>query len=133
MSNFKTPLVVSPLPDGRRWKLHTKFVHELITSELRLLITVEAGFITDFASVPWPFWSLIRPWGRWGKAAVLHDWLYRHQYILLATNVPTPISRQEADLLFFGAMGELGVAPWRRNLMYWAVRAFGWLAWRKKR
>ena len=124
MSNFKTPLVVSPLPDGRRWKLHTKFVY---TWSERCQFVVPAGFITDFASVPWPFWSFIRPWGRWGKAAVLHDYLYQ------CGACDGRISREEADAFFYQAMKSLGVAPWRRNLMYWAVRAFGWLAWRRKR
>ncbi len=137
MSNFKTPLVVSPLPGGKHWKLHTKFTYD----DGQVLIEVVAGFDTDFASVPWPFWSFIRPWGRWGKAAVLHDWLYRWKVLLIRietwpdeTNaVPIAITRGMADSIFRDAMGELGVAPWRRNLMYWGVRAFGWLAWRKNR
>ena len=121
MSNFKTPLVVSPLPDGKHWKLHTTFVYRSGQD-----FVIPAGFVTDFASVPWPFWSFIRPWGRWGKAAVLHDWLYQnHQAVW--------ISRKGADRMFLEAMVVLEVAPWRRRLMYWGVRAFGWLAWRKKR
>ncbi len=125
MSNFKTPLVVSPLPDGKHWKLHTKFTADIpVEKGVRLRITVPAGFITDFASVPWPFWSFIRPWGKWGKAAVLHDYLYQER---------TGAYRSTADKVFLNAMKLLGVTPWRRTLMYWGVRAFGWLAWRKKR
>ena len=139
MSNFKTPLVVSPLPDGKHWRLHTTFTY----NDGQVPINIRAGFVTDFASVPWPFWSFIRPWGNWGKAAVVHDWLYQKQerykkglaYGTGPRDVPitlSPVSRKEADDIFLEAMIVLGVAPWRRRLMYWGVRAFGWLAWRKR-
>ena len=86
-------------------------------------ITVPAGFITDFASVPRLFWRLFPPWGKYGKAAVLHDYLYHKQRR----------SRREADAIFLEAMGVLGV-PWlSREMMYAAVRAFGWAAWRSNR
>ena len=134
MSNFKTPLIVSPLPDGRRWKLHTKFVYEgaiyVAADGVTVFpLTIPAGFVTDFASVPWPFWSFIRPWGKWGKAAVVHDWLYqthRAEYGPYSAR----IDRRFADDIFLEAMIILGVKPWRRKLMYWGVRLFGWLAWK---
>ncbi len=140
MSNFKTPLVVSPLPDGKHWKLHTKFVAQFISGNWTLTAVVPAGFITDFASVPWPFWSFIRPWGRWGKAAILHDYCYQHHEYLVPCADPItseeqnalhiPVSRKHADHIFYEAMQALGVALWRRKLMYWGVRLFGWLAWK---
>ncbi len=129
MSNFKTPLVVSPLPDGRRWRLHTKFVYCRLGGQE---LTIPAGFVTDFASVPWPLWSFIRPWGKWGKAAVLHDFMYQTREWRNVGDFGA-WGRYVADNIFLEAMKELGVARWRRNLMYWGVRAFGWLAWRKKR
>ncbi|KKM65451.1 hypothetical protein LCGC14_1491230 [marine sediment metagenome] len=130
MSNFKTPLVVSPLPDGKHWKLHTRFTYEVSPE---LLVAIPAGFVTDFASVPWPFWNFIRPWGKWGKAAVLHDFMYQNHRPFCFPANQRSVYRSEADWFFREAMEALGVAPWRRNLMYWGVRAFGWLAWRKKR
>ena len=36
-----------------------------------------------------------------------------------------------ADDVFLEAMEVLGVKPWRRNIMYLAVRAFGWLPWNR--
>lgn len=135
MSNFKTPLVVSPLPDSKHWKLHTKFVYSRlirVCSDGTTIIplTVPAGFVTDFASVPWPFWSFIRPWGKWGKAAVLHDFMYQTKEWGNGSDFGD-WARYVADNVFLEAMKELGVAPWRRRLMYWGVRAFGFLAWRK--
>lgn len=123
MSSFTSPLVVSPLSDGRRWKLYRSFTYHLGTKYSRDYIRVPAGFVTDFASSPSQIWWLIPPWGRYGKAAVVHDYLYQTQ----------KRSRKEADDIFREGMGVLGVEPWRVFLMYWGVRLFGFLAWHGKR
>ncbi len=124
MSNFKTPLVMASLPDGRKKRVHTKFTYR----DRDWNFMVPAGFVSDGASIPKILWPVIGgPWGRYGKAAVLHDFLYQRW------GRGSPLARREADRVFFRAMKLLGVKPWRRNLMYWGVRAVGWLAWRKKR
>ena len=138
MSNFKTPLIVSPLPDGRRWKLHTKFTYDLDYEGSGTSIVVPANFITDFASIPSPFWSIIgSPWGRYGKAAIIHDYLYQnktfwtgHHPVDSHLNWYARPTRKQVDLIFLQAMQALGVALWRRKFMYWGVRLFGWLAWK---
>ena len=119
MSSFTTPLVVSPLPDGRRWRLVFQFGYDVGYEGSGDRITVPAGFVTDFASTPPPIWMIIPPWGKYGKAAVIHDYLYqRHQR-----------TRKQVDDIFREAMVVLGVDPARVFLMYWAVRLFGWPAW----
>lgn len=89
-------------------------------------IEVPAKFTTDFASVPRIFWNILPPWGKYGKAAVLHDWLYHKQ----------TYTRARTDKIFLEAMKVLGV-PWhRRSTIYWGVRVGGWVAWnqhKKKR
>jgi len=46
---FLTPLVATPLPDGKNWRVH----HELqFRDPAGNLHVVHAGFITDFASIP---------------------------------------------------------------------------------
>lgn len=62
-----------------------------------------------------PFWS------RYGKAAVLHDYLYQSKLV----------SRAMADLIFREAMIVLKVPKWQYSLMYWAVRSFGWIRYSK--
>ena len=54
-------------------------------------ITVPFGFVTDFASVPRLLWSLFPPIGRYGYAAVFHDFVYWEQ---------DAITRKEADRVF---------------------------------
>jgi len=96
---------------------------------------VPVGSPTDFASVPRVFVWLLPRYGRYTKAAILHDHLWRD----LATT--GEISWVDADALFRRAMRELGVPFLRRWIMWAAVRwaallkpggTKGWLreAWR---
>lgn len=118
MPKFTSLLKVAPLPDGRSWCLLEPLVYELNHgSDAR--ITVPAGFVTDFASVPRPLWWLFSPWGRHGNAAVLHDYLYWTQ----------TRTRGEADRLFLEGMAQLGTLVTVRYAMWLAVRVFGGFAW----
>jgi hypothetical protein len=112
-------LNVEILPCGRRVRLLETFVMFIY----RDLVLIPAGFETDFASVPRFFWRIVPPWGKYSPAAVVHDFLY-------ATGV---VSRRRADKIFLRAMCQLDVAWWRRQLMYRAVRAFGWIPWNNHR
>jgi hypothetical protein len=120
VSAFTSELNLRPLPDGIHWVLIDEFSYY---TDDGLLITVPAGFVTDFASVPRFLWALFPPWGKYGKAAVLHDFLY---WLRLW-------SRGRCDAEFLEGMVILGVCWRTRTAMYAAVRAFGWLAWRKAR
>lgn len=84
-------------------------------------IIVHAGFETDLASIPRLFWPILPPFGRYAAAAVVHDYLYQaHEG-----------SRTHADLVFLAAMRELGVATWKRAVLYQAVRLFGHWRWQR--
>ena len=122
-NSFKTPLVVEVMPSGKRFKLYFDFTYRWKYKDLTLIIKVPAGFVTDFASIPQPFHWLISKLGRYNKATVIHDWIYQCGH---------SISRKMADLCFLDAMRDLGVAKWKRNLIYWGVRIFGFLVWRKR-
>jgi hypothetical protein len=76
---------------------------------------VEKGFKTDFASVPKIFTWLLPRYGRYTKAAILHDWLCQRAEKGL-------IDRADADGIFRRSMRELGVAFLKRWLMWGAVR-----------
>lgn len=120
MSQFTEALVVSPLADGKTWVLVRPFGYDRGVEGSGDRIQVEIGFMTDFASVPRPLWVVLPKWGKYGNAAVIHDWLYWSQKRL---------SRAEADHVFLEAMTVLGVPAWQKHTMHWAVRLFGWLAW----
>ena len=128
MSSFTSPLIVTPMADGRRWILFRKFRYHIGGKFTRRIISVPAGFKTDFASIPKPLLPLLPFWAKYSKAAPIHDLLYRTQKIM-----GKPITREQADKIFLEAMlvnfrchksGKL-VA----YLEYWAVRLFAQKAW----
>lgn len=121
MSKFTESLVVTPLPDGKTWIILCNFGYEIGKEGSGDIINVPIGTYTDFASIPRPLWAIFPRWGKYGNAAVIHDWMYWKQ----------ARSRQEADDIFLEGMEVLDVPNWKRNTIYYAVRWFGWLAWRE--
>lgn len=97
------------------------------------IVTVPAGFETDFASIPFGLWNLFPPLGPWARPAIVHDFLYATRgtgmwdggkYI-----TAHGYSREQSDAIFYEAMEVVGVPTWRRSLMFAAVRAGGWKGW----
>ncbi len=119
MSRFTDALIVSPLADGKTWVLIQPFGYQVGDLGTGDVVDVAVGFMTDFASIPRCFWLFLPRWGKYGNAAVIHDWLYWSQ----------GRSRAEADTIMFEAMGILDVPAWQRYPIYWAVRCFGFIAW----
>ncbi|MEQ9728501.1 DUF1353 domain-containing protein [Pseudomonas sp. WHRI 8822A] len=112
MDRFPNPLQVELQPDRKTWRLLAPFSY---LDPGHGLVTVPAGFISDFASVPrLPLtYALLGAYGH--AAAVLHDWLYS----------TTTLSRAEADRVFLNALRSSGIARWRAWLMYAGVRIGG--------
>lgn len=119
MSRFTDILIVSPMSDGKTWIIMRPFGYEVGSEESGDSVEVPVGFQTDFASIPRLFWAILPKWGRYGNGAVIHDWLYWEQ----------TRERREADSIFLESMEVLKVGAPVRYVIYWAVRAFGWLAW----
>ncbi len=97
------------------------------------IVSVPAGFTTDFASVPRFFWRLVPPWGRYSRAAVVHDFLYVFPFLARKRSETYReskyIGKREADIIFYRMMEALGVPRWKRLCMFWAVRFFGRGVW----
>lgn len=121
MSRFTRPLVISPLADGKTWVTMRLFGYDVGTENSGDTIEVPVGFMTDFATVPRLFWSLLPKWGRYGNASVIHDWLYWEQ----------SRPRAQADRIFLEGMVVLQVGLLTRYAMFYAVQWFGWLAWNR--
>jgi hypothetical protein len=84
------------------------------------VITVPAGFETDFFSIPRALkWLFVGIDSKYGPAAVIHDWLYRQQ----------TGKRARADALLREAMRALGASWILAHVVYVGVRSFGWLGW----
>jgi len=121
MSVFTENLIVSPLPDGRTWVLRKTFSYDVGEEGSGETIRVPVGFITDFASVPRLFWSIFPKWGKYGNAAVIHDYLYWVQ--------DEQYPKKRADEIFLEGMLVLNVKKITAKILYWAVKYFAQSAW----
>lgn len=118
MSQFKSKLVLSPMPDGSQWALHDYLIYQ---SDLAGEISVPSGFISDLASIPKIFWNVLPPFGLYSAAAVIHDWLY-----FSATG-----TEAQANAVLREAMMLLGCDDKTVSEIYTAVSAFGAGAWQR--
>jgi hypothetical protein len=121
MSAFTENMIVSPLPSGRTWVLRKQFSYDVGTKGSGETIKVQAGFITDFASVPRLFWWIFPKWGKYGNAAVIHDYLYWVQ--------EEKYPKERADEIFLEAMMVLNTGKLTADILYCAVKYFGRFAW----
>lgn len=119
---FESDVVVREVSDNT-WEL----VEPLRYVGNRDRFVVPDGFRTDFASVPRAFVWLIPKYGRYTKAAILHDFLCDE-------SKAGRFDRDDADGLFRRAMRELGVPFLRRWIMWGAVSlATQWIKLRRGR
>ena len=82
--------------------------------------TIKLGFLTDFASIP-PLLQYVvgGPLGRYGRAAVIHDWAYAKHFDRSHSG------RRDCDLAMLRLMREDNTKPWQRALIYAGVRIGG--------
>lgn len=80
-----------------------------------LKITIPIGFKTDFASIPWFAQGIVRKFGAFNAAAVIHDYLYDTRLV----------DRPVADAIFLQEMKRAKVHWLKSRAMYWAVSIFG--------
>ncbi|SDQ71678.1 Protein of unknown function [Pseudomonas lundensis] len=116
MSRFVTTLKTDQI-DRRTYTLLDDLV---LADDDERVITVPAGFTTDFASIKvlhnaflFVLFALVSGYGNY--AATVHDWLYEHG----------SLTRNEADAVLYRALRAEGVARWRAWLMWAGVRIGG--------
>jgi hypothetical protein len=164
MARFTKDVKVVNHISGRvhAWEMCDPMTYRLVDLDDAEFVTVTPTFVTDFASVPRPFWFFIAPWGRHGRAAIVHDFVYQRGAV---TNPLAPVdsssrmrrpSKRESDRIFRQAMAvldeviltnsklwnrpllkpvlgiRLALAAPRRWLMWAAVACFGFFAYKKE-
>ncbi|MBI3775330.1 MAG: DUF1353 domain-containing protein [Gammaproteobacteria bacterium] len=82
-------------------------------------VTVPIGFVTDFASIPRVFWSLLPPDGNYTYPAVIHDYLYWEQ----------TTTREVADDILRLSMLDFKIDAVTLRAIYSGVRVGGQFAW----
>ncbi len=116
-------LILMPFADEDWWILlqNVGWVPDASDGPGVVRVDVPKGFVTDLASVPSYLWPILAKTGRYGNAAVYHDWLYWDQ----------AITREVADRVFDRAMHDMGVDAITRRLMWAGVRVFGGSCWQE--
>ena len=116
MSRFVTTLKTDQI-DRRTFTLLADLV---LADDDERVITVPAGFTTDFASIKvlhnaflFVLFALVSGYGNY--AATVHDWLYEHG----------SMTRKQADAVLYRALRAEGVARWRAWLFWAGVRIGG--------
>lgn len=126
-TGFNAPLNIvfkQPAPGSKvktLWYVKAGFEYYLETDP-NLLVRVPEGFVTDGASVPNVFWSLLPPWGEYGQASVLHDYLIDVGHIVTREGkVVRRADRHEARRHFRHALKVLKVPRYKRWLLIGGV------------
>lgn len=128
-TDFTAPLCVQYDAEASRrlgadhWRVTQPFRFYLGEKDSARWVYVPAGYLTDGASVPRAFWSLIPPWGSYGQAAVVHDIVCEYLSITV-DGAPVPVTRAECDRILLEAMEVLGVPAIKRKAIYGAVCAY---------
>lgn len=99
--------------DTLRWRANAPIAGAISEVE------VPVGFVTDLASIPSEFWSVLPPTARYSYPAIIHDYLYWFQ----------PCERAQADAVFKAAMEDLQVATTKIVVIFNAVRLAGGSSW----
>ncbi|MHC2001797.1 DUF1353 domain-containing protein [Methylobacterium sp. CM6241] len=86
-----------------------------------LKIEIPKGFVTDLASIPQVFWSILPKTSSYTYPAIFHDYLYWFQ--------PAEYDRNRADSVFSEIMLEVGVNKITRKAIYESVRLLGGKSW----
>ena len=85
-------------------------------------VRLPIGFVTDFASVPRPFWAILPPTGLYTQAAIIHDYMYWIQD-------ERGWSRSDADSVLSFCMSDMDVGTFAHNTIILAVKSLGRRAW----
>lgn len=119
---FWDSLWVTPDDNGKVWTIvDHPFIYSRVEGKVPDSVRVPVGFLTDFASIPRALWTTVGgPWGLYGWAAVLHDFLYTVQ----------TTDKDTADMVLLEVMKLCGTPSETRDVIYEGVHLFGDSAWK---
>lgn len=117
--------------DDRRFRLIGQCLYDLTAPGGPEFVCVEAGFVTDFGSIPRLLWGVrgLSPFGRLRRAYAVHDQLYQQPVIHIRAGGHRACTRKEADRILLEACAVLGATWLNRRVIYRGVRLWGWVAW----
>ncbi|MFV1943504.1 DUF1353 domain-containing protein [Pseudomonas luteola] len=107
----------SKVLEANYWRVLNPLIFHISETEH---VTIPAGYLTDGASVPRAFWSVVPPWGPYAAATTLHDLLCEYLSII-KDGKPCAITRERCDELLDIAMRTQDVDDDTRETIYKAV------------
>jgi hypothetical protein len=122
MIRFPHSPKISFIADGKA-VLEEDFYFDVTVKGKKYQIVIKSGLIFDGASIPRACWRVAG---------------HPYQYPLLACALPHDIlyatelfKQSECDWIFLLLMQLVGIGWLKRNVVYSAVRCFGWIVWKK--
>ena len=125
---FSGLAVLIDQPNGRTAILHDDLSY---TTKDKWVITVPAGFETDYASIPRPLWTILPPRGKYNRPAIIHDFLYH--FAPIDPTTLKRVNRGRADYIIREACENVGDRFTQRWLIYIGLKVGGWVAWKNYR
>lgn len=107
--------------DKKSWEATQDVTFMYGDSNAHIEVFIESGFITDFATIPFPLSLIFPKEALYALPAAVHDKLYESK----------KLSKIASDSIFYQAMKEAGVRGFTRSSFYIIVLLFGWLKWKK--
>ena len=97
------------------------------------VIVIPKGFETDFSSIPEFLWGLMKPFGDFLLAPIVHDWMYRNDYKV--DEIGWREARLFADKEMLYISKKTNSKKWHNrldnNVRYLFVRMFGGFNYKK--
>lgn len=117
--------VASEEYDTDVWRITRAFDYFVGEREDNSWIHIPEGFLTDGATVPRIFWGIVPPWGSYGPAVIVHDYLCKKKPVFVNGEF-TIFGRKKTDKVLLEAMTVLNVPKWQKYLIYSAVRLYAY-------
>ena len=134
MSSYTDGVVLQQRDGTDLFNIFHSFYYHVGSKDSGDWVFIDQGVPTDGNSRPWFFGWLVPQFGRYTKAAVIHDKLYAHPWVYVSRlDEQLRVSRKEADKIFLEALLVLGCPPKLARFEYRMLRMFGGRAWRKHR
>ena len=125
MRSFSPAEIIAAGRHVQLYEVTQDFAYE--SDKMGKTITVTAGLVTDFGSIPRPAWDLLDPEDPIvGWPSVVHDYLYTCKGTLPDGSTYT---REQADSVLREAMEVCGAGHFIREAVYEAVQTFGGGHW----
>jgi len=109
----------------RKWELVEDFIYYIDGDKYR----IPRGFIFDGASVPKFFRSWLSPMGVLLIGGLIHDYGYKYTIILRMDGTAVAKDQKAMDKLFRDISIEVNGFKLLNYIAYYALRAFGFIAW----